>query len=55
MLQRLKNLWKLSEYSPKGEANVITLTKNVTTMEKKLATIIKEKEEDIFNDEGNPA
>lgn len=51
MWKRLKNLWRLSEYTI-GDSplvpNAKILKKNVVTIERKLATIIPEEKEDLF-------
>lgn len=50
LLQRIKNLWKLSEYEPRNISGAIVLNKQTTTVKKKLATIIRP-DTDILNEE----
>lgn len=61
LLRRLKNLWLLSAYLPLGIresgnsgdviSSIINLHKDFPTIQKKLATIIKEDQKDIFENE----
>jgi hypothetical protein len=45
-IRRLKNLWELSAYRigqlPNSDSRYRALTKDIATIEKKLATVIKE-------------
>ena len=50
LLQRIKNLWKLSLYEPSDVSNKIVLKKQVGTIEKKMATIVLP-DKDILNEE----
>lgn len=57
MWKRLKNLWRLSEYrieSIPEIPNAKVLKKDFVTIERKMATIIPEETEDVFEtDETN--
>lgn len=55
ILKRLKNLWNLSEYKIDKSPELLddrfkVLTKNVSTIQKKMATIIMP-ERDLLNEE----
>lgn len=53
LLNRLKNLWEISAYKPDSsdffpDGHEKVLVKNVSTIKKKLATIVRDEEDDDF-------
>jgi hypothetical protein len=51
LIRRVKNLWRLSEYRTNDTDS--TLKKDFPTIQKKLATIVKDDKEDLFPPEEN--